>query len=559
MTRIPIFGRHRDLLGYRTCTYDAWNRLVKIESDDSTAVTLATMSYDGLNRRITKVIDNSGEDDPWDCEYHYYYNGNSMVETRDGSAVVLKQHVWGVMYIDELLQLTIPVGNDSRKFWALQDANYNVTNIVSVAGRQVERYEYSPYGERTVFSRPWFAADFNEDGVVDSDDYDIYLANFGSGTTFEEGDANGDGAVDLQDFGIYKADEDGIDGFVTTLLQSTYRRDLTGVVDLCDIGHQGLLHDKEWDWIYNRARYLIRPLGRFNGPDRLNQDIAGGGYHDGMSLYESRRSRPLRYVDPIGRTVIDDSGLGFIPVENAPDPFRPVFPPTQQPIRLPEETPSNLILDLLDEPQGYPFTDSPSLDMPPALTMPDIFKKYCRCKIELRYTSGQQSSGMLSYSHAKLTVYRSTKSDPKAGDWELWKPGGLVEFGAEFQPPIGKMRTWIPIGFFLRPLTVQTFGRLERHLWDKKGTSGKLHDTYVSEIGKMKPCENVMAAANVLNLEGYLYRLRSTNSNWAISRVLSQANVSLQAPPNSTGWGSGGQPKTQGEEDHEMGRLGYYR
>ena len=44
---------------------------------------------------------------------------------------------------------------------------------------------------------------------------------------------------------------------------------------ICDIGHQGLIHDKEFGLIYNRARYLHPVLGRFTGRDRE-------GYADGM-------------------------------------------------------------------------------------------------------------------------------------------------------------------------------------------------------------------------------------------------------------------------------------
>ncbi|MCP4589558.1 MAG: hypothetical protein GY842_02315 [bacterium] len=44
---------------------------------------------------------------------------------------------------------------------------------------------------------------------------------------------------------------------------------------LCDFGHQGLLHDKEFGLIYNRARYLDPVTKRFTGRDPL-------GYVDGM-------------------------------------------------------------------------------------------------------------------------------------------------------------------------------------------------------------------------------------------------------------------------------------
>jgi RHS repeat-associated protein len=47
----------------------------------------------------------------------------------------------------------------------------------------------------------------------------------------------------------------------------------------CDIGHQGLLHDDEFDLIYNRARYLDPETGRYLQRDNLAH------YADGASLY----------------------------------------------------------------------------------------------------------------------------------------------------------------------------------------------------------------------------------------------------------------------------------
>ena len=71
---------------------------------------------------------------------------------------------------------------------------------------------------------------------------------------------------------------------------------LTGAetTSICDIGHQGLMHDKEFGLIYNRARYLHPVLGRFLQRDPL-------GYVDGMSMYEYVRSGPVGRLDPTGR------------------------------------------------------------------------------------------------------------------------------------------------------------------------------------------------------------------------------------------------------------------
>ena len=95
-----------------------------------------------------------------------------------------------------------------RWFWALQDANYNVIGLVNAAGLLVERYEYTPYGERTIYSRNWLLADFSGDGTVDGSDYTIYADHYGSSHPDSPADANGDGKVDGSDYSIW-ADHNG--------------------------------------------------------------------------------------------------------------------------------------------------------------------------------------------------------------------------------------------------------------------------------------------------------------------------------------------------------------
>ncbi len=48
--------------------------------------------------------------------------------------------------------------------------------------------------------RPDNPGDFNQDGAIDTADFDIMVANFRTGNSHEEGDINFDFAVDLQDF-----------------------------------------------------------------------------------------------------------------------------------------------------------------------------------------------------------------------------------------------------------------------------------------------------------------------------------------------------------------------
>ena len=68
-------------------TYDAWNRLVKATLND-TDVEVQAAVYDGLGRRVKKVVTNSGTHDgtTW-----YYYNGNQIIETHDGNGKLINQ------------------------------------------------------------------------------------------------------------------------------------------------------------------------------------------------------------------------------------------------------------------------------------------------------------------------------------------------------------------------------------------------------------------------------------------------------------------------------------
>ena len=84
-----------------------------------------------------------------------------MIETRNGTNLVIKQHVWGQTYVDELVQIALngdpDVDNDcldgdsDAQYYAAQDANFNVTHLLDSAGDVAERYAYTPYGQRQVY------------------------------------------------------------------------------------------------------------------------------------------------------------------------------------------------------------------------------------------------------------------------------------------------------------------------------------------------------------------------------------------------------------------------
>ena len=62
MIHIPVYlGDNKPSGRYQVCTYDAWNRMVKVETDDATPDTLAAFEYDAVGRRIVKAVTNAGD------------------------------------------------------------------------------------------------------------------------------------------------------------------------------------------------------------------------------------------------------------------------------------------------------------------------------------------------------------------------------------------------------------------------------------------------------------------------------------------------------------------
>ena len=210
------------------------------------------MTYDGLGRRIGKLIENSGD---WNMTYNFYYDGQSTVEEQNGSGDTIKQHVWGTQYIDELVQTGLndnPGSDDDGGtagiqqycdtfYWGCQDANYNLLGIVDHNGEPKERYEYTPYGQRTIYKSA--------------------------------------GSSDLN--------------CMSPIMES--QRAKVSNVDqpygICDVGHQGLFYDKEWGMYDNRTRPYGPVIARFPVTDPAKQ---------GNNWYEYVGSNPTGNLDPMG-------------------------------------------------------------------------------------------------------------------------------------------------------------------------------------------------------------------------------------------------------------------
>ena len=130
----------------QTQVYDAWNRLVGVKSG---SVTVAAYAYDALTRRISETYSGTATTN------HLYYSPQwQVIEERvngTASSNVSFQYVWGAAYIDQMvLRDSYSGGARTLRLYVQQDANFNVTALVSVSGVVQERYLYDPYGTATI-------------------------------------------------------------------------------------------------------------------------------------------------------------------------------------------------------------------------------------------------------------------------------------------------------------------------------------------------------------------------------------------------------------------------
>ena len=220
-------------------SYDAFNRLEMVTREAGGAV-VAVYAYDTGNRRISKVVTNSGS---LDGTTDSYYDGWQDIEERDGGGALVQQYVFGAN-IDEPLVLDRNLGGggtatgpgDQRLFYN-QDILYSVYALTDVSGNLVEAYQYDAYGRQTVFGP-------GPGGTV----------TFGAGAVIL---ASGISAVG--------------NPFTFT----------------------GQRLDAETALMYYENRYYSTLTGRFISRDPK-------GYAAGINLYEYGNDNPIVYRDPLG-------------------------------------------------------------------------------------------------------------------------------------------------------------------------------------------------------------------------------------------------------------------
>jgi RHS repeat-associated protein len=110
-------------------------------TDGSTTV---NFKYDPLGRRVQKTIDTGTTAKT----INFYYDGNQVIEERDGSDQVLKQYVYG-NGIDEILRIDKYEGGTATPYYFHTNAIGSVTAVSDSDGTLVERVSYDTFGMPT--------------------------------------------------------------------------------------------------------------------------------------------------------------------------------------------------------------------------------------------------------------------------------------------------------------------------------------------------------------------------------------------------------------------------
>ena len=166
-----LAGNMTTLTSGDTAVYDAWNRMVEV---DSASGVVEKYAYDGTNRRIQIFSDFSGSTPGTVTDD--YQAGQQVVEsdvTTGGVRSGGHQYLWSRRYIDApILRDTLTTDGSgvvaAQRIFYMGDANYNVTGVVKLNESSgnwevAERYSYTPYGVVTYRNADWSVAGSSAD------------------------------------------------------------------------------------------------------------------------------------------------------------------------------------------------------------------------------------------------------------------------------------------------------------------------------------------------------------------------------------------------------------
>ncbi|HEY9420625.1 MAG TPA: RHS repeat-associated core domain-containing protein, partial [Thermoanaerobaculia bacterium] len=121
--------------------YDYRNRLTRVTRDNAE---VATYQYDAFNRRTGKTLGSETRATVWS-------GWQPVEEYRDDD--LDQRRIYG-LGLDEIVQLQVDIDGDGdadQSYAPLYDETGNLVVMTGNNGKPIERYEYTPYGERKIF------------------------------------------------------------------------------------------------------------------------------------------------------------------------------------------------------------------------------------------------------------------------------------------------------------------------------------------------------------------------------------------------------------------------
>ncbi|HEX3553446.1 MAG TPA: Ig-like domain-containing protein [Thermoanaerobaculia bacterium] len=122
--------------------YDYRNRLTRVTR--GTGEEVATYQYDAFNRRIKKTVGSENRETAW-------RGWQPIEEYKNGG--LDQRRVYG-LGLDEIVQLQVDLdgnGDPEQTYAPLYDSTGNLVELTGNNGKPIERYEYTPYGQRKIF------------------------------------------------------------------------------------------------------------------------------------------------------------------------------------------------------------------------------------------------------------------------------------------------------------------------------------------------------------------------------------------------------------------------
>jgi len=293
-------------------TYDAWNRLVKVERrcgpGTASLKLVAEYQHNALGWRVvrridTAFLDSSGAegDGTLDQQTLAYYNERWQLlreeiydEWSASTPGVVDRWVLntiGLRGVDEVLSRSYHDGSGITHTYHLHDPQFSTVAVLDVVGGLIERVDYSPWGSAR--HHPKGDVDGDGDGPDKQTVIDLSLswcdggAVLGNACYHAEADLDRDGDIDSADVGLASSK-------VRSMPPGHVGDPGSGVFNT--LGWSGSYHEHVSDLDHLRMREWSPHRGRW-----LQRDPAG--YMDSMNLYAYGWGNPVGVNDPFGLQV----------------------------------------------------------------------------------------------------------------------------------------------------------------------------------------------------------------------------------------------------------------